>query len=52
VDEPDLAARRVTLRLQVEDRERTLKTLGALLGARVERGPQADLLAEEKSGNG
>lgn len=52
VDEPDLAARRVTLRLQVEDRERTLKTLGALLGARVERGPQADLLAEEKSQNG
>lgn len=52
VDEPDLSARRVTLRLQVEDRERTLKTLGALLGARVERGPQADLLAEEKSGNG
>ncbi|MGE5500767.1 MAG: FecR family protein [Ignavibacteriales bacterium] len=52
VDDPGLAARRVTLRLQVEDRERTLKTLGDLLGAEIERGPQADLLVSEKSANG
>lgn len=49
VDDPELAARRVTLRLQVEDRERTLKTLGDLLGAQIERQPRADLLVSEKS---
>lgn len=52
VDDADLAARRVTLRLQVEDRERTLKTLGDLLGAQIEHGPRADLLVSEKSANG
>lgn len=52
VDDPQLAARRVTLRLQVEDRERTLQTLGDLLGAQIERGPRADLLVSEKSALG
>jgi len=52
VDDPGLASRRVTLRLQVEDRERTLKTLGDLLGAEVERRPRADLLVSEKSALG
>jgi len=52
VDDPDLAARRVTLRLQVEDRERTLKTLGDLLGAQIERQPRADLLISENSASG
>jgi transmembrane sensor len=37
IADPALAKRRVTLRLQVEDRETTLQTLNALLGVRVER---------------
>jgi transmembrane sensor len=37
IADPALAKRRVTLRLQVEDRETTLQTLSALLGVRVER---------------
>lgn len=44
VKDPALAARRTTLRLQVDDRENTLKTLGALLGARIERGDRAEVL--------
>ncbi|MBQ1542231.1 hypothetical protein C5708_11395 [Caulobacter sp. CCUG 60055] len=44
VDDPALAARRVTLRLQVDERENTLRTLSALLGLRVARGDQADRL--------
>jgi transmembrane sensor len=52
VDDPQLAARRVTLRLQVEDRERTLQTLGDLLGAQIERGQRADMLVSEKSASG
>ena len=44
IADPRLAARRVTMRLQVEDRERTLRTLGDLIGADVERGGEADRL--------
>ena len=40
-----LAGRRVTLRLQVEDRERTVQTLAKLLGAQVRRGDGEDLLS-------
>ena len=40
-----LARRRITIRLQVEDRERTLRTLGALLGAEVTSLDRADLLS-------
>lgn len=36
IADPALARRRVTLRLQVEDRDTTVKTLGALLGVRIE----------------
>lgn len=44
VSDPDLAARRVTLRLQVEDRERTLRNLGDILGAELRAERRADLL--------
>ena len=49
VTDTALADRRVTLRLQVDDRENTLKTLGALLGARIERGDRAEILAPSQS---
>ena len=52
VDDRELEGRRVTLRLQVEDRERTLQTLGDLLGAEVEHGQRADTLVSEKSALG
>lgn len=41
IEDPSLAARRVTIRLQVSDRESTLKTLNALLGVDLERTRQA-----------
>lgn len=44
VDDPKLAARRVTLRLQVEDRERTVDNLGRMLGADIQAERRADLL--------
>lgn len=44
VADADLARQRVTIRLQVEDRDETLRTLAALLGAQVEAGAQADSL--------
>jgi transmembrane sensor len=44
VRDDGLANRRVTIRLQVEDRERTLRTLGALLDAQVTPQTRADLL--------
>lgn len=48
IADPQLAGRRITLRLQVEDRERTLRTLGDLIGAGIERGEEADRLVAEK----
>lgn len=49
IADPQLAHRRITLRLQVEDRERTLRTLGGLIGATVDRQADADrLVAAEK----
>ena len=49
IADPRLAGRRITLRLQVEDRERTLRTLGGLIGAEIEREAEADrLVASEK----
>jgi len=44
VRDPNLARRRVTIRLQVEDRERTLRTLGELIGADIAPMDRADLL--------
>lgn len=44
VDDPALASRRVTLRLQVEDRERTVQNLGRLLDADIRAEGRADLL--------
>lgn len=38
IADPTLGRRRITIRLQVEDRESTLRTLNALLGASVEDG--------------
>lgn len=43
--DPGLGRRRVTLRLQVSDRERALETLAALLDLRVESRAEADLLS-------
>lgn len=49
IADAELASRRITLRLQVEDRERTLRTLGDLIGADIEREADADrLVAAEK----
>ncbi|MET0271363.1 MAG: FecR domain-containing protein, partial [Phenylobacterium sp.] len=44
VEDPELARRRVTLRLQVEDRQQTLDTLGALVGAELRERGGTDLL--------
>jgi transmembrane sensor len=44
IENPALAGRRVTLRLQVEDRDRTLQNLGKMLGAQIEPQRRADLL--------
>lgn len=44
VDDAALAGRRVTLRLQIEDRERTLRNLGEMLGADLRAQGAADLL--------
>lgn len=41
-----LGQKRVTIRLQVEDRERALTTLSDLLDLRIERGRDQDMLAE------
>ncbi len=45
VADPALARQRVTLRLQVEDRERALELLAALVDARIQREARADMLA-------
>lgn len=47
IADPALAGQRLTIRLQVSDRERTLATLGSLLGARVERGDGRDALVRD-----
>lgn len=47
VEDPALANRRVTLRLQVEDRQQTLETLGALLGARLRDRGETDALVAD-----
>lgn len=44
VTDPALASRRVTLRLQVQDRERTIHELGDLLGADVQPQRRTDIL--------
>jgi transmembrane sensor len=49
IADPILAQRRVTIRLQVADREDTLKTLSALLGAQVERHERAEVLQRTAS---
>lgn len=46
IPQPELAGRRVTLRLQFDDREQALSTLAGLLGVRVERGTDSDQLAD------
>jgi transmembrane sensor len=46
VSDPNLARRRVTLRLQVADRERTLQTLSALLGVRIRNDRDADAITD------
>ncbi len=46
VQKPDLLNRRVTIRLQVEDRDRAIETLAALLDAHVSKQPDADLLSD------
>jgi transmembrane sensor len=43
--DPELARRRVTIRLQVEDRERALDTLADLLGADIRPAQREDVLA-------
>ena len=49
IADPVLARRRVTLRLQVEDRDRTLRILSDLVGADIERADDVDrLVASEK----
>jgi len=45
VTDPALAQRRVTLRLQVEDRDRTLGALAAMLGVTIHRTADTDVLA-------
>ncbi len=45
VKDPGLAQRRVTLRLQVNEREDTLRTLIALLGAKIDRAGASDALS-------
>jgi transmembrane sensor len=45
VTDPALARRRVTLRLQVENRDQTLEVLGGLLGATVAHRGDEDVLA-------
>ncbi len=49
VDRAALARRRITLRLQVEDRERALVTLAGLLEVRVRRGQRSDVLTERSA---
>lgn len=44
VDEAGLADRRITVRLRVEDRDRTLQTVAGLLDARIEPGSGFDTL--------
>lgn len=46
VGDSSLANRRVTIRLQVDDRERALATLAGLLEAHVRSGPRADTLTD------
>jgi transmembrane sensor len=45
VSDSTLARRRVTLRLQVNEREQTLRTLTELLGAKIDRGAASDALS-------
>lgn len=49
IADPVLAQRRVTIRLQVADREETLKTLSALLGVQVGRRERAEVLERAAS---
>jgi|TARA_R110002124_G_scaffold37878_8_gene120629 transmembrane sensor len=44
ITESGLADRRITVRLRVEDRDRTLHTVAGLLDARIEPGPDFDTL--------
>jgi len=44
IAEPGLADRRITVRLRVEDRDRTLQTVAGLLDARIESGSDFDTL--------
>jgi transmembrane sensor len=46
VAQPELMEQRVTIRLQVEDRERAIQTLAGLLGARVIRTERGDALTQ------
>lgn len=45
VSDAGLSNRRVTLRLQLNEREQTLRTLTELLGAKIDRGASADALS-------
>jgi len=45
VSDPGLARRRVTLRLKVNEREQTLRTLTELLGAKIDRTAASDALS-------
>jgi transmembrane sensor len=46
VAEPGLLDRRVTVRLQVEDRERAMETLAALLGVKISKASKGDYLTD------
>ncbi|MDP3736412.1 MAG: FecR domain-containing protein [Hyphomonadaceae bacterium] len=46
VEKPELLTRRVTIRLQVEDRARAIETLAGLLGARVIKTDKGDALSD------
>jgi transmembrane sensor len=46
VEDEALASRRITIRLQVQDRDRTLRNLTAMLGAQIETQQRADLLVD------
>lgn len=46
VEQPDLLKRRVTVRLQVDDRDQAIATLASLLDVRVRRTAQGDVLGD------
>jgi transmembrane sensor len=48
VEEAGLADRHITVRLRVEDRDRTLQTVAALLDARIEAGSDFDTLMDPR----